>query len=104
MITAGEGTQLGSQRKVANGGSLQSKVSNLANHTRVSGPIRQLKSYSVSKYVHKKMFFLRMLVQKHLIMAQTKALRLTDCREVQQLNGFLQSEVCPRAHIASICK
>lgn len=44
MITAGEGTLF--HKKVF---SLQSKVSNLAYHTRVSGPIRQLKSYSVSK-------------------------------------------------------
>ena len=47
MITAGEGTLFHEKRLMVF--SLQSKVSNLADHTRVSGPIRQLKSYSFSK-------------------------------------------------------
>ena len=102
MITAGKGTLFHEKRLMVF--SLQSKVSNLADHTRVSGPIRQLKSYSFSKKRSKSIKLKRLMFVKDLtaLFETQVSFKPTDCREVRQLRGSPQNGVFPRAHTASI--
>lgn len=105
MITAGEGTLFHEKRlKVF---SLQSKVSNLADHTRVSGPIRQLKSYSFSKKRNKSiklkmlMFVKEQLCLKQSVLDLPIVEKFDSCMDLCKMGSFL-GLILPASKIISI--